>query len=243
MHSSALERKTVLVAANNPEVRARFSESLKEAGHLVLNVKSGTELLGYVQNPQSTINLIVIDLKILGSNGVHLVRSIREFNSVSAPILIFSGSVSSAGEIQELLEFSVAGYVNEHCEALEIVSSLTPYLFPDSFNRRTSSRVVIGIPVTYNADNAIETALALNLSKGGLGIRTMSPLDVNAETLVRFRLPNCEKEIEGTVRVAWRDSRVGMGLEFQQIEPIDQEAIDDFVDEHDSNQQRNAGEF
>lgn len=234
MHSSAVERKTILIAASSAEVHTRFSESLKEAGHLVLNVTSAKDLVSFVQNRKATINLIVIDLKILGSDGVRLVRSIREFDIVSVPILIFSGSISVASEVHELLELGVAGYVNEHCEALEILASLTPYLFPDSFNRRTSSRVVIGIPVTYNSDNAIETALALNLSKGGLGIRTMSPLDVNAETLVRFRLPNSEKEIEGTVRVAWKDPRVGMGLEFQQIEPIDQTSIDDFVDQHDS---------
>ena len=33
-------------------------------------------------------------------------------------------------------------------------------------------------------------------------------------------------------RVAWSDRRVGMGLQFEKVEPADQAAIDEFVDSH-----------
>jgi hypothetical protein len=32
--------------------------------------------------------------------------------------------------------------------------------------------------------------------------------------------------------VAWTDQRVGMGLQFDRVEPDDQLAIDEFVDQH-----------
>ena len=83
----------------------------------------------------------------------------------------------------------VAGYVNEYSAVQHILPSLAPHLFPDNFNRRGSPRVVLGIPVAYRFGNTIAAALTLNLSKGGVAIRTMSPLEQHAKVRVRFRLP------------------------------------------------------
>jgi len=49
---------------------------------------------------------------------------------------------------------------------------------------------------------------------------------------VRFRLPGSKRDVEAEGRVAWSDRRVGMGLQFERVESIDQAAIDEFVDQH-----------
>jgi uncharacterized protein (TIGR02266 family) len=91
---------------------------------------------------------------------------------------------------------------------------------------------VLGIPVAYRFGNTISAALTLNISKGGLAIRTMSPLQEGSKVRARFRLPGSKRDIEGESRVAWSDRRVGMGLQFERVEPPDQAAIDEFVDQH-----------
>ena len=48
----------------------------------------------------------------------------------------------------------------------------------------------------------------------------------------RFRLPGSKRESEAECRVAWSDRRVGMGLQFEKVESVDQAAIDEFVDQH-----------
>jgi uncharacterized protein (TIGR02266 family) len=113
-----------------------------------------------------------------------------------------------------------------------ILPSLAPHLFPDNFNRRSSPRVLLGIPVSYRFGNTIAAALTLNLSKGGVAIRTMSPLPQEAKVRVRFRLPGSKHEIEAESRVAWSDRRTGMGLQFEKVESADQQAIYHFVDQH-----------
>ena len=40
------------------------------------------------------------------------------------------------------------------------------------------------------------------------------------------------RDIEAESRIAWSDRRVGMGLQFEKVEPVDQAAIDEFVDQH-----------
>nr|MBP7572243.1 TIGR02266 family protein [Acidobacteriota bacterium] len=104
--------------------------------------------------------------------------------------------------------------------------------FPDNFNRRSSPRVVLGIPVAYRSGDTITAVLTLNLSKGGIGIRTMNPLAEGIRVRLRFRLPGARREIEAEARVAWSDRRIGMGLQFEKVQAEDQAAIDEFVDTH-----------
>ena len=232
MALSALTPKTVVVADDTAHVRDRFSAVLQDAGHRAIGIKSAPELLSRLQTDLDRIDLVVLDLQLTPSPGVELVRSIRKLDAGKLPILVFSGSISSAEQVRELTGLGVAGYVNEYSAAQHILPSLAPHLFPDSFNRRTSTRVMLGIPVAYRFDNTIATALTLNLSKGGLGVRTMSPLTTGTQVRVRFRLPGSDHDIEAASRVAWSDRRVGMGLQFEQVDSADQSAIDEFVDQY-----------
>jgi uncharacterized protein (TIGR02266 family) len=134
--------------------------------------------------------------------------------------------------VRQLASLGVAGYLNEYSAVQHILPSLAPHLFPDNFNRRGSPRVVLGIPVAYRYGTTIAAALTLNLSKGGLGIRTMSPLAPGAKVRARFRLPGSKQDIEAESRVAWSDRRLGMGLQFEKVAALDQSAIDEFVDQH-----------
>ena len=147
-------------------------------------------------------------------------------------MLIFSGTIASADEVRDLSTLGVAGYVNEYSAPQHILPSLAPHLFPDNFNRRSSPRVVLGIPVQYRFGDTIAAALALNLSHGGIAIRTTSPLEAGAPIRVRFRMPGSKRDIDTDGRVAWSDRRVGMGVQFEQVDAASQMLIDHFVDAH-----------
>src|SRR5688500_4137641 len=232
MPSTSLSTKTVLVADDTAFVRDRFRTALETAGHRACSAKSAAELLARVRADLGHIDLIVLDLRLPHAPGVDLVRSIRKRDDGKLPILIFSGTIANADEVRELAALGVAGYVNEYSAVQHILPSLAPHLFPDNFNRRGSPRVVLGIPVAYRFGNTIAAALTVNLSKGGLAIRTMSPLESGAKVRARFRLPGSKVDVEADSRIAWSDRRVGMGLQFEKVESADQAAIDEFVDQH-----------
>jgi uncharacterized protein (TIGR02266 family) len=222
----------VIVADDTAFVRDRFSTALTSAGHEALAVKSAAELLARIRSDADGIDLLVIDLRLPHAGGVDLVRAIRKIDAGRIPILIFSGTISSADEVRHLAALGVAGYVNEYSAVQNILPSLAPHLFPDNFNRRSSPRVLLGIPISYRFGNTIAAALTLNLNKGGIAIRTMSPLPQESKARVRFRLPGSKAEIEAEARVAWSDRRTGMGLQFEKVESADQQAIYQFVDQH-----------
>ena len=225
--------KTVIVADDTAFVRDRFAQVLAGAGHRPVAVQTAAELLARVRENPGAIDLIVLDLRLPNSGGVEMVRALRRLEpSRQVPLLVFSGTIASADEVRDLAELGVAGYVNEYSAPTNILPALAPHLFPDNFNRRGSPRVTLGIPVSYRFGNTIAAALTLNVSKGGLAIRTMSPLQQDSKIKARFRLPGTKNDIEVEARVAWTDRRIGMGLQFEKVDPAGQAAIDEFVDQH-----------
>src|SRR5712691_7377501 len=232
MSSTSVTTKTVVIADDTAFVRDRFRAALENAGHKALAVKSAAELLARIRADVGRIDLVVLDLRLPHAPGVDLVRSIRKLDDGRLPILIFSGTIASADEVKELAALGVAGYVNEYSAAQHIIPSLAPHLFPDNFNRRSSPRVVLGIPIQYRFGNTIAAALTLNLSRGGIAIRTTSPLDVAVKIKVRFRMPGSKRDIDAEGHIAWADRRVGMGVQFEKVDPANQTIIDNFVDAH-----------
>jgi uncharacterized protein (TIGR02266 family) len=232
MPSASLSSKTVLVADDTAFVRDRFSTALETAGHKALAVKSGAELLARLRADAGSVDLIVLDLRLPNAPGVDLVRAIRKLDDGRLPILIFSGTIANSDEVRDLAALGVAGYVNEYSAVQHILPSLAPHLFPDNFNRRSSPRVVLGIPIQYRFGNTIAAALTLNLSHGGIAIRTTSPLESGSKIKVRFRMPGSKRDIDAEGRVAWSDRRVGMGIQFERVDAAHQSIIDNFVDAH-----------
>src|SRR6185503_8234954 len=145
------------------------------------------------------------------------------------PIVVFAGSVQLASQVTALLGLGVAGYVNEHAATPQILPALAPHLFPDSFNRRASPRVALGVPVSYRAGQTIAGAVTLDVGKGGVAIRTINPLAPGTPIQIKFRLPGAPQDIDASGRVSWSDRKLGMGVQFERIAGDDQSAIDAFV--------------
>ena len=160
-------------------------------------MQTGPDLLTHVQQAGAQVDLVVLDLRLPQGHGIESVKALRRIDTLTAPIVVFSGTIASADEVRELAALGVAGYVNEYTSVQHIVPSLAPHLFPDHYNRRSSPRVVLGIPVSYRFGNTIAAALTLNMSRGGLAVRTTSPLDVGTTLKVRFRLPDRQEGRRG----------------------------------------------
>jgi uncharacterized protein (TIGR02266 family) len=232
MASTSVTTKTVVVADDTAFVRDRFRTAIEQAGHKAIVVRSAAELLARVRADLAQIDLVIVDLRLPHAPGVELIRSVRKLDEGRLPLLIFSGTIANADEVRELAALGVAGYVNEYSAVQHILPSLAPHLFPDNFNRRSSPRVVLGIPIQYRFGNTIAAALTLNLSHGGIAIRTTSPLEGGAKIKVRFRMPGSKKDVDAEGHVAWSDRRVGMGVQFELVDPANQAVIDHFVDAH-----------
>lgn len=230
MAASAAASKTIVVADEAADVRDRFAAALENAGHTAIGVGTAPELLACLRARAGAVDLVVLDLRLVPPPAADLIRAVRECGAGRPPILVFSGSITSAQQIRQLAGLGVAGYVNEHSGDAHIVPSLAPHLFPDSFDRRLSPRVPLGIPVACRFDGTVTAARTLDLGKGGIGVWTTNPLPPGTAVHVQFRLPATERAVEARARVVWSDRRRGMGLRFERIDSAAQAAIDEFVD-------------
>lgn len=227
-----IKTKTVLVADDTAFVRDRFKAAIEGAGHQAFTAQTGPELLGRVRDEAKRLDLIVLDLRLPQGNGVALLRAIRNIAHGKPAVMVFSGTIASADEVRELDGLGVTGYVNEYMAVQHIVPALVPHLFPHRSDRRSSPRVTMGIPVSYRFGNTIAAALTLNVSRGGLAVRTTNPLAVGTVVKVRFRLPGGKQEIESSAKISWTDRRIGMGLQFTGMSTDDQARIDDYIQAH-----------
>lgn len=229
--------KTILVAHQHAAVRDRFAAALADARQAFVLADTDEATRAAIDGPAEAISLAIVDLG-LASDAVAFVRALRTLGGASMPITVFSGSVASAALVPALAEAGVAGYISEHAATPQILPALAPHLFPDNFDRRTSPRVALGVPVSCRAGQQITVAHALNVSRGGLAVRTMTPLPPQTAVQVKFRLPGGHADIEAAGRVAWSDRQVGMGVQFDHVHtggPDREDAqglIDQFVDAH-----------
>jgi uncharacterized protein (TIGR02266 family) len=238
MSPAAGAAKTVLIADDTAFVRDRFKAALEEAGHHAITVRTAAELLARIRSDLERIDLVLLDLRLPNTSGPDIVRAVRKLDQGRLPIVVFSGTIANAAEVRDLAGLGIAGYVNEYSSGQNVLPSLAPHLFPDSFNRRGSPRVTLGIPIAYRFGNTIAAALTLTLSSGGVAIRTTTPLQTDAKVRLRLRLPGGTGDMDIDARVAWTDRRVGMGLQFERVSPADQQAINEFVDTHFFNNRR-----
>jgi uncharacterized protein (TIGR02266 family) len=238
MSPAAGAAKTVLIADDTAFVRDRFKAALEEAGHHAITVRTATELLARIRSDLERIDLVLLDLRLPHTSGPDIVRAVRKLDQGRLPIVVFSGTIANAAEVRDLAGLGIAGYVNEYSSGQNVLPSLAPHLFPDSFNRRGSPRVTLGIPIAYRFGNTIAAALTLTLSSGGVAIRTTTPLQTDAKVRLRLRLPGGTADMDIDARVAWTDRRVGMGLQFERVSPADQQAINEFIDTHFFNNRR-----
>jgi uncharacterized protein (TIGR02266 family) len=225
--------KTIVIASGAAAVRDRFAAAIENAGHRAVTARSTAELHACIDAAAGGVDLVVLDLRLPDAGTADPVQAVRgRAGGAALPILVFSGSVRSAREARALETLGVAGYINEHSAVQYILPSLAPHLFPDSFNRRSGARVMLSVPVEYRAAETIAGALTLNLGSGGVAIRTTMPLPCGVRVDVRFRLPGSRRDADAGGRVTWSDPRVGMGVQFDQVEPSSQAIIDNFVDAH-----------
>jgi uncharacterized protein (TIGR02266 family) len=217
-----MQDKIILIAHHDATVRDRFAGALADARHTFVTAETAEMATAAARDSIRPISLAVVDIG-LAQDGVEWIRTLR--GDETWPVLVFAGTVRSVADARALIAVPVAGYINEHAPAAQILPALAPYLFPASFDRRLSLRVPLGVPVSYRAGQTIATAVTLNLGRGGLAIRTLNPLNPGVRVDLKIRLPG-RPEVEVRGRVVWADRKVGMGVQFERVSPADQRAID-----------------
>jgi uncharacterized protein (TIGR02266 family) len=106
-------------------------------------------------------------------------------------------------------------------------------------SHRAAPRVPKTLAVTYRLSESIVKAYAVDISAGGLFIKTVTPLGEGEEFLLQLQLPGLPEPLGIRCQVAWakmearegdRDARpAGMGIKFLDITEEDREILKPYI--------------
>ena len=117
--------KTILIAHRQAAIRDRFAAALADARHAFVTADSEAAVFAAFLSTSEPISLALVDLG-LAENGVSFIQALRRSAGRTLPIVVFAGTVASAGQVPPLLALHVAGYVNEHAQTPQILPALIP---------------------------------------------------------------------------------------------------------------------
>lgn len=104
-----------------------------------------------------------------------------------------------------------------------------------SEDKRESPRIATNIEIRFREKSSFVRSYMLNVNKGGLFLKTDRPLHIDAEVVLRVRLPDDQETMTIEGRVVWTNSKAkafpaGMGIQFTRISPEHLDKIKSFVD-------------
>ena len=94
----------VLALDDDPEVRAMLVEYLGSHDLRITAVATGREMLSFLEN--EPVDVLLLDLRLPGEDGLALARQVRNLSAV--PIIILTGRTDEADRLaRELLDFEI----------------------------------------------------------------------------------------------------------------------------------------
>jgi two-component system nitrogen regulation response regulator NtrX len=82
----------VLVVDDEPNIRRTLQMVLAGVGYRVLEAESAEVALGTLRNPETPVDLVILDVKLPGMNGLEALEKLRqEHNASDLPVIVISG--------------------------------------------------------------------------------------------------------------------------------------------------------
>jgi len=163
---------------------------------------------------KSKIDALIVDCDLNGSAA--FLRDLRDggISPSSVPLVIVGGS---AGRHE--LESTGASFVFEKPISVEqAVHTLSAARNMIIEGRLRYHRQSLNVPVSFTSGSQKHLQARLtNLSRGGLGVRFLTPADVSGSVQLSFALPGTQKTIKAKGEVAWTDQDGNAGIRFLKI--------------------------
>jgi hypothetical protein len=163
---------------------------------------------------KSKIDALIVDCDLNGSS-----QFLRELQSAdhqpsAIPLVIMGGkhSQSSLDQTGALFAFQKPISVEQAVRTLSAARNL----ILDGRLRYHRTGVQLPVSVKCNGRKNMD-AILINLSQGGMQIRTDDPLESPKSLQVSFDLPGARTALKAKAEIAWQDKRGNLGIRFVKL--------------------------
>lgn len=232
MSATSQNPKSILVADHRGPERSVLEAILKRLGYRVLAVETADVM--HKTLDEESVDLVVFDSTLAGEQADDVARNLSRPDR--RVILV---------DAQKRVERDMIGFIDLTEDAFrgigvrvpEIVFLVNDLLYARSGIPRRKRRVYGGYPAHFEHEGETVQGALYNLSSEGAFIETVTPPSPQSRVRVHFELPALGA-FDFEARVTWcvetgqtegRRSPPGMGVQFQDIDPADEEKIRAFV--------------
>lgn len=171
-------------------------------GHCeVTEILPNADLPGDLLTLETTPDLFIFPLRSRGSECLERIGKVNSHEQFQdLPILAVADLRDLSIDIEDLRALGVVGVVDRRAKIDHIMFRINQLVRP-SAQRRRWERLDSFFPVTLDADGTLSKEVALNISLGGISVRSARELEVNTYVSVSFKIEaeNAELKLEGRV--------------------------------------------
>jgi CheY-like chemotaxis protein len=170
---------------------------------------------------KSKIDALIVDCDLNGS--FQFLRELRNAGtSTTVPLVIMGGPQHhrSLDETGALFAFEKPISVEQ---AVRTLSAARTMILD---GRLRYHRAGLEVPVSLNCKGQKSMdACLINLSQGGMQIRTNDPVATAKTLQVAFELPGARAGLKAKAEIAWQDKRGNLGIRFVKLAPQQQRTL------------------
>lgn len=114
---------SILIVDDEPSIRDIYTEVLSENGYEVFSVCDGSEVIPFMENTSSSIDLVLLDMVMPKMNGIETFKALRaRYRNI--PILLMSGLATSSS-LSSLLEEPATAFFNKSLNYTDLISIIS----------------------------------------------------------------------------------------------------------------------
>ncbi len=227
--SAAVDSRSILVVDDIPMMRDLTSLFLARAGR-VLQAASGAEALETIRRERP--KLVLSDLDMPGTDGVDLCRAVRADPEIAGTHFVMLLPSDAPVDRVRAVRAGADDVLIKPLQRVELLATVTRFLASPTV--RGLPRVDVNAPLTIYLSEKTARVRTVNLSRGGVFVRTDLRLPTHSEWRVQFQLPELREALSPTAMVVWHGTEnspfgMGLGMRFVELDGRDARKLESFV--------------
>ena len=217
MYDGSLKGKTLLVVDDEADLREIISMELEYFGAKVFQAESVPKALEVLNN--HTVDLIISDIRMPGSTGVDLLKTVRKQNVNFPSIILITGFADL--DTSEALGLGAEALIHKPFDMDDLLSMVNKLLikFPERYERvNGNDDGNLRFYFEHNFEDELETSIFFG--RGGVKLFYKDqPIPLGHQKKIQLHFKNKTLEFSGIVR--WKkilESGVSLGIEFTNLD-------------------------
>jgi len=230
--------KHILLADDSMLIRARLGHILEEAGHHVTLCIDGSAVIETLQGGNIDFDLIILDMNMPHINGF----AVLEWMNVNGymdgfPVLCMTDFYDINKVSKIVVDLGAEGLLIKGLSPSQTIDSVNKILFRETESTRNLVRLNTSIDARFTMAHKNFNGTILNLSLGGLFLKTDARLHDGYTLALNFELPGFkDSSINSVGRVKWitpadkkNEFFTGAGIEFKVLTTKNKNTISEFL--------------